>query len=148
MADTLSKLGKPAGATAKKTRRGRGVGSGLGKTAGRGQKGQYARNTVKSYFEGGQTPMQRRLPKRGFKNVNREVFAPINLGNLDAYVQKSGISDLDVAALVAAGLVKASDKVKILGYGTLTAKVNIKAHAVSASAKAAIEAAGGSVELV
>jgi large subunit ribosomal protein L15 len=142
---------RPAQGSVKKVKRiGRGTGSGHGGTSTRGHKGDKARSGSKEkrHFEGGQTPMQRRLPKRGFKNVNREVFAPINLGNLDAYVQKSGISDLDVAALVAAGLVKASDKVKILGYGTLTAKVNIKAHAVSASAKAAIEAAGGSVELV
>lgn len=134
----------------KEKRIGRGTGSGHGGTSTRGHKGDKARSGSKEkrHFEGGQTPMQRRLPKRGFKNINREVYTPLNLSLLEAYVQKSGISTLDVAALVTAGLAKASDKVKVLGYGTLTSKVNIKAHAVSASAKAAIEAAGGSVELV
>lgn len=146
----LNNLRPAQGSVKKEKRIGRGTGSGHGGTSTRGHKGDKARSGSKEkrHFEGGQTPMQRRLPKRGFKNVNREVFVPVNLAAIEAYVQKSGVSDLDVAALVTGGLAKASDKIKVLGYGTLTSKVNIKAHAVSASAKSAVEAAGGSVELV
>src|SRR5271154_4823656 len=86
MSDTLSKLAKPAGATKKKTRRGRGVGSGLGKTSGRGQKGQYARvRGFKPHFEGGQTPIQRRLPKRGFINPFSAKIAEVNVGDLEMF---------------------------------------------------------------
>jgi large subunit ribosomal protein L15 len=92
--------------------------------------------------------MQRRLPKRGFKNFNRVDYVPLNLGNIEALVQKTGNTSFDVASLVAAGISRASDKIKVLGNGKLTSKVNIKAHAVSASAKAAIEAVGGTIELV
>jgi large subunit ribosomal protein L15 len=146
----LNNLRPAQGSVKKEKRIGRGTGSGHGGTSTRGHKGDKARSGSKEkrHFEGGQTPMQRRLPKRGFKNVNREVFVPINLSAIEAYVQKSGVSNLDVAAMVSAGLAKASDRIKILGYGTLSSKVNIKAHAVSASAKTAVEAAGGSVELV
>ena len=142
---------RPAQGSVKKSKRiGRGTGSGRGGTSTRGHKGDKARSGSKEkrHFEGGQTPMQRRLPKRGFKNINREEYVPLNLSAIEGYVQKSGNSSLDIAALIAAGLAKASNKVKVLGHGTLTSKVNIKAHAVSAAAKAAIEAAGGSVELV
>ena len=142
---------RPAQGSVKKSKRiGRGTGSGRGGTSTRGHKGDKARSGSKEkrHFEGGQTPMQRRLPKRGFKNINREEYTPLNLSAIEGYVQKSGNSTLDIAALVAAGLAKASHKVKVLGHGTLTSKVNIKAHAVSEAAKAAIEAAGGSVELV
>lgn len=142
---------RPAQGSVKKSKRiGRGTGSGRGGTSTRGHKGDKARSGSKEkrHFEGGQTPMQRRLPKRGFKNINREEYTPLNLSAIEGYVQKSGNSTLDIAALVAAGLAKSSHKVKVLGHGTLTSKVNIKAHAVSAAAKAAIEAAGGSVELV
>lgn len=146
----LNNLRPAQGSVKKEKRIGRGTGSGHGGTSTRGHKGDKARSGSKEkrHFEGGQTPMQRRLPKRGFKNINREVFVPLNLSAIEAYVQKSGVSNLDVATLVAAGLAKASDKIKVLGYGTLSSKVNIKAHAVSASAKSAVEAAGGSVELV
>ncbi len=92
--------------------------------------------------------MQRRLPKRGFQNVNRLEYVPLNLGKLENLVKTTGNGNVDVAALVAAGVAKASDRIKILGNGKLTSKVSIKVHAISASAKAAIEAAGGSVELV
>lgn len=92
--------------------------------------------------------MQRRLPKRGFKNVNRVEYVPLNLGALEALVQKTGSNTFDVAALVAAGVSRASDKIKVLGTGKLASKVSLKVHAVSASAKAAIEALGGSIELV
>ncbi|MFM7152833.1 MAG: uL15 family ribosomal protein, partial [Bacteroidota bacterium] len=91
---------------------------------------------------------QRRLPKRGFKNINREAYAPLNLGQLELLSQKLGSTSFDVESLVAAGVSKASEKIKLLGKGNLTAKINIKVHAASAAAKAAIEAAGGSVEIV
>src|SRR5215469_14516041 len=103
MADTLSKLAKPEGATRPKTRLGRGVGSGLGKTAGRGQKGQYARTRgFKPHFEGGQTPIQRRLPKRGFNHPFPTVTAEVNVGDLDIFATGATV---DVEALVARGLV-------------------------------------------
>src|SRR5579863_10649332 len=101
MADSLSKLAKPAGATRTKTRLGRGVGSGLGKTAGRGQKGQYARSRgFKPHFEGGQTPLQRRLPKRGFTNPFPTVTAQVNVGDLESFTAGAKI---DAAALAAKG---------------------------------------------
>src|SRR5277367_2206415 len=94
MSDTLSKLAKPAGATKKKTRFGRGVGSGLGKTAGRGQKGQYARSRgFKPHFEGGQTPMQRRLPKRGFNQPNPIIVAEVNVGSLEGFPSGAKIDE-------------------------------------------------------
>ena len=142
---------RPAQGSVKKSKRiGRGTGSGRGGTSTRGHKGDKARSGAKEkrHFEGGQTPMQRRLPKRGFKNINRVDYTALNLGALEALVQKSGNTTFDLEALVAVGIAKASDKVKVLGKGKLTSKVNIKVHAVSASAKAAIEACGGSVELV
>lgn len=145
----LSNLRPAAGSVKTGKRIGRGQGSGRGGTSTRGHKGDKARSGAKEkrHFEGGQTPMQRRLPKRGFKNINRVEYTPINLGALEALVQKLG-SSIDVNALVAVGIAKASDKIKVLGKGQLTSKVNIKVHAVSATAKAAIEAIGGSVELV
>lgn len=146
----LNNLRPAQGSVKKEKRIGRGTGSGRGGTSTRGHKGDRARSGSKEkrHFEGGQTPMQRRLPKRGFQNINRVEYVPFNLGNLEALVQKIGNTTLDVEALVAAGVAKASDKIKVLGNGKLTAKVNIKVHAISASAKTAIEAVGGSVELV
>lgn len=146
----LSNLRPAAGSVKARKRIGRGQGSGHGGTSTRGHKGDKARSGAKEkrHFEGGQTPMQRRLPKRGFKNINRVDYTALNLGALEAIVQKLGNTTLDVNALVAVGIARASDKIKVLGKGVLTSKVNIKVHAVSASAKAAIEALGGSVELV
>jgi large subunit ribosomal protein L15 len=146
----LSNLQPAEGSTKNGKRIGRGQGSGRGGTSTRGHKGDRARSGSKEkrHFEGGQTPMQRRLPKRGFKNVNRVEFAPLNLGALEALVQKTGSNTFDIAALVAAGVSRASDKIKVLGKGKLVSKVNLKVHAASASAKAAIEALGGSIELV
>jgi len=142
VADTLSKLVKPEGATQKKIRRGRGVGSGLGKTAGRGQKGQYARRgTFKPSFEGGQTPLARRLPKRGFTNVFRAVVAEVNLRDLDVF--EAGAS-VDENALRERGLIKGrADRVKVLGDGQLTKALTITAHSFSKSAQAKIASAGG-----
>src|SRR5579872_592839 len=104
MADTLSKLAKPIGASGPKTRIGRGVGSGLGKTSGRGQKGQYARTRgFKPHFEGGQTPIQRRLPKRGFKNPFSTATAEVNVGDLEVFAAGAKV---DEQALRSHGLVK------------------------------------------
>jgi len=147
MADTLSKLAKPEGATRGKTRKGRGVGSGLGKTAGRGQKGQYARRaTFKPSFEGGQTPLARRLPKRGFKKHDQAVVAEINVGQLDAF---DAGAQVDERALRARGLVKGhADRIKILGNGDLTKAVTVTAHSFSKAAQEKIAKAGGKAVLV
>lgn len=147
MADTLSKLAKPEGATKKKTRRGRGPGSGLGKTAGRGQKGQYARRaTFKPSFEGGQTPLARRLPKRGFTKHNQAVVAEINVGQLEAF---DAGATVDERALRDRGLVKGQiDRIKVLGNGDLTKKITVTAHSFSKSAQEKIAKAGGSAVLV
>lgn len=147
MAETLSKLAKPEGATRKKTRKGRGVGSGLGKTAGRGQKGQYARRaTFKPSFEGGQTPLARRLPKRGFKKHDRAVVAEINLSQLETFAAGASV---DERALRDRGLIKGQiDRIKILGNGELTKKITVTAHSFSKSAQEKIAKAGGSAVLV
>ena len=129
---------------------GRGIGSGLGKTSGRGHKGHKSRagGYHKVGFEGGQMPLQRRLPKRGFQNVNRVEYVALNLGQLEKLVNKTGLTTFDVQALNNAGIGRQNDKIKVLGNGKLTVKVDISVHAISASAKAAIEALGGSVQLV
>ena len=147
MADVLSKLAKPEGATRSKLRKGRGVGSGLGKTAGRGQKGQYARrSTFKPSFEGGQTPLARRLPKRGFKKLFRAVVAEINLTQLDLFDAGSRV---DEAALRARGFVKGhADKIKILGHGEITKVLEVVANGFSKSAHEKILRAGGKASLV
>jgi large subunit ribosomal protein L15 len=142
MAETLSNLAKPIGATQKKIRRGRGVGSGLGKTAGRGQKGQYARSRgFKPHFEGGQTPLQRRLPKRGFNNPFPKLTAEINISQLETF---GAGAKVDEQALRDRGLLKGRcDRIKILGDGELTKAVTVTAHSFSKSAQAKIEKAGG-----
>jgi large subunit ribosomal protein L15 len=143
MADTLSKLAKPQGSTQKKTRRGRGVGSGLGKTAGRGQKGQYARSRgFKPHFEGGQTPLQRRLPKRGFRNTAfAALVAEINVGDLEVFAAGANV---DEKALRDHGIVKGrADRIKVLGNGELTKSVVVTAHSFSKGAEAKIKKAGG-----
>jgi large subunit ribosomal protein L15 len=147
VADTLSKLAKPAGAGRPKTRLGRGVGSGLGKTSGRGQKGQYARvRGFKPHFEGGQTPIQRRLPKRGFRNPFSKEIAEVNVGDLDVFPAGANI---DQAALVAHGFVKGRfDRIKILGNGALTKAVTVTAHAFSKGAAEKIKNAGGKIVLL
>jgi large subunit ribosomal protein L15 len=144
MADALSKLAKPAGATRRKVRVGRGPGSGLGKTAGRGQKGQYARvRGFKPHFEGGQTPMQRRLPKRGFRNPFPAITAEVNVGDLEAF--EAG-ANVDEKALVSHGIVRGRfDRIKVLGNGNLTKPVTVSAHAFSRAAAEKIQKAGGKV---
>ena len=147
MADDLSKLVKPLGATKKKTRRGRGVGSGLGKTAGRGQKGQYARTRgFKRGFEGGQTPIQRRLPKRGFNNPFPLATQALNVGDLDVF---SAGAKVDETSLRDRGLIKGKcDRIKILGDGELTKAVTVSAHSFSRSAADKIAKAGGKTVLL
>jgi large subunit ribosomal protein L15 len=148
MADTLSKLAKPEGATAKKIRKGRGVGSGLGKTAGRGQKGQYARRaTFKPSFEGGQTPLARRLPKRGFKKHNAAIVAEINVDQLESSFDAG--ANVDERALRDRGLIKGQiTRIKVLGNGDLTKKLTVTAHSFSKSAQEKIAKAGGKFVLV
>jgi large subunit ribosomal protein L15 len=128
-------------------RRGRGHGSGNGKTAGKGHKGQKARSGApRAGFEGGQMPLYRRLPKRGFKNRNTKEIVAINLSALECFDNDATV---DVNALIEAGIVKnPRDGVKILGNGELTKKLNVKADAFSASAKEKIEALGGSAEVM
>ena len=150
MANVLSNLHPPVGAVRNKTRKGRGVGSGLGKTAGKGQKGQKARhagNFSKMAFQGGQTPIQRRLPKRGFRNPFPTDTVSINVSSLEKKFEAGAVVDFE--ALVKSGLVdKGATRVKVLGDGDLTRKLTLKVHAISAGAKAKVEAAGGSVELL
>jgi large subunit ribosomal protein L15 len=147
MSDDLSKLAKPAGATKKKTRKGRGVGSGLGKTAGRGSKGQYARSRgFKLHFEGGQTPMQRRLPKRGFNNPFPTKTIAVNVGSLEIFAAGAKV---DEQALRDRGLVKGPcDRIKILGEGELTKAVIVTADSFSKGAAEKIATAGGKAQLV
>jgi large subunit ribosomal protein L15 len=147
MPDTLSKLAKPEGATKTKVRLGRGVGSGLGKTAGRGQKGQYARTRgFKPHFEGGQTPIQRRLPKRGFINAFSTKTAEVNVGDLEAFAAGTNI---DVETLISHGFVRGRfDRVKVLGNGEITKAITVKAHAFSKSAAEKIQKAGGKAVLL
>ena len=128
-------------------RRGRGHGSGNGKTAGKGHKGQKARSGAPRIgFEGGQMPLYRRIPKRGFKNRNTKDIVAINISALEGFENDSVV---DVNALIEAGIVKnPRDGVKILGNGELTKKLTVKVDAISASAKEKIEALGGSVEVM
>lgn len=128
-------------------RRGRGHGSGNGKTAGKGHKGQKARSGAPRIgFEGGQMPLYRRLPKRGFTNRNTKEIVAINIGDLERF--RSG-SNVTIEKMLEVGLIKdQADGVKILGNGELTKKLNVKANAFSASAKEKIEALGGTVEVI
>lgn len=141
---------KPAqGATHSKKRVGRGEGGG-GTTAGKGNKGQQSRTGYQSKkgHEGGQMPIQRRMPKRGFKSINRVENKVFNLGQLDFLIEKYNITEFTPDNLYINGLINRTDVVKILGNGELKTKMAFKVNAVSAKAKLAIEAAGGTVELV
>ena len=139
---------KPAeGSVHREKRIGRGQGSGHGGTSTRGHKGAKSRSgySKKVGFEGGQMPIQRRLPKFGFTNINRKEFKGINVGTLQMVAEKMSISLIDVETLISVGLARKNDKVKILGNGTLTTKLDVKAHAFSESAVKAIEAQQGTV---
>ena len=143
----LSNLKPAAGSTSTRKRIGRGPGSGLGGTSTRGHKGAKSRSGYKNKigFEGGQMPIQRRLPKFGFKNINRVEYKPINLSTLQTLAEAKQLSKIGIQELVEAGFISASQLVKILSNGTLTTKLEVEAHAFSKSAEAAIQAVGGTV---
>ena len=148
----LNEIRDNAGARSNRKRVGRGIGSGTGKTSGSGHKGQKARSGVSiNGFEGGQMPIHRRLPKRGFNNIFRKQFVVVNVGSLQAAVDAKKIDakkPINIDALKAAGLVtKAKDGVRLLGNGELSVKVDIEVAGASASAIAAVEKAGGSVKV-
>jgi len=139
---------KPAENSTKKSKRvGRGQGSGKGGTATRGHKGQKSRSgySRKIGFEGGQMPLQRRVPKYGFTNISRKEYKGINIETLEKLAEKKGLTSIDVDTLIDAGLIKKKTLVKILGNGTLTKKLEVKAHAFSKSAIKAIESVEGTV---
>jgi large subunit ribosomal protein L15 len=142
---------KPAKGSVKKGKRiARGQGSGHGGTSTRGHKGAKSRSGYKSkrHFEGGQMPLQMRLPKRGFNSPNRIDYVALNLSRLQELNEKYGMSDVTVDVLYEKKIIKKNDKVKVLGNGDLKAKVNVTVHAISATAKSQIEAQGGSVTLL
>jgi large subunit ribosomal protein L15 len=142
---------KPAeGSTKKEKRIGRGQGSGHGGTSTRGHKGAKSRAGYKSKrgFQGGQMPLQRLVPKFGFKNVNRVEYKAINLSTLQTLAEKENITNIDIQSLMDAGFIGKNDKVKILGNGELSLKLDIKAHAFSESAKSKIESLAGTTEII
>ena len=141
----LHDLKSPEGSTHRKKIVGRGIGGKGGKTAGRGTKGQKARRQIPAGFEGGQLPLLQRIPKlKGFTNPFRVEYTPVNLDTLVTL----GVSEINLDVLVAKGLAHKKDLVKVLGRGALTTKLNVSAHGFSASAKAAIEAAGGTTTVI
>ena len=145
----LHNLKPAAGAVKNNKRIGRGTGSGRGGTSTRGHKGAQSRSgySRKAGFEGGQMPLQRRLPKFGFKNINRVEYTGINLDVIQKLAEKN-ISEFDQALFIKNGLASKNDRIKILGRGVINKPVNIKAHAFSATAKDAIEKAGGTTALL
>ncbi|HZF64382.1 MAG TPA: 50S ribosomal protein L15 [Chitinophagaceae bacterium] len=146
----LHNLRPAKGAVHKEKRIGRGEASGHGGTSTKGNKGQQSRTGYKRKMahEGGQMPIQRRVPKRGFKNINRIEYKVFNLGQIDQLVEKYNIQEFSLENLYTNGLISQTDRVKILGNGELKAKIPFKVNAISGKAKEAIEAAGGSVEVV
>lgn len=144
----LSNLSPAAGSVRDRKRIGRGTGSGYGGTSTKGHKGQKSRSgySKKIGFEGGQMPIQRRLPKFGFKNINRVEFKAINIETLEALAKSENLSKIGLTEFRNAGLVSKTGLVKILGKGALTVKINVEANAFSKSAEQAIVAAGGTVE--
>lgn len=142
---------KPAEGSTKKVKRiGRGQGSGRGGTSTRGHKGAKSRSGYSRTrgFEGGQMPLQRVVPKFGFKNINRVEYKAINLDSLQAIAEKHSLTAIDTAVIVQAGLASKNDRIKILGDGALTLKLDVKAHAFSKSAKEAIENNQGTTETI
>lgn len=146
----LHNLRPAKGSVKNKKRIARGQGSGRGGTSTRGHKGAKSRSgySRKRNFEGGQMPLQMRLPKRGFKNINRVEYVAINVQRLEDIATKYSLNAINLENLIANGIVKKTDRVKILGKGELTTKLDVSAHACSASAKQSIEKLGGSVNLV
>jgi len=148
----LNELANKPGSTKPRKRIGRGIGSGTGKTGGRGVKGQKSRSGVAiKGFEGGQMPIHMRLPKRGFNNINSKTFVPVNIGRLQEAIDAKKLDakkTITVAELKAAGVVtRVKDGVRLLGNGALKAKVNIEVSGASAAAIAAVEKAGGTVSV-
>lgn len=145
---SLHKLRPPKGSKHRKRIIARGVGSGMGKTATRGTKGQKARRQIHPNFEGGQTPIQRRLPvKKGFRNINHKEFAIVNLDDLDRLFNAG--DEVTPEKLVATGIIPGlKDGVKVLGFGEITKKLKVATHKISASAKEKIEKVGGEVTLL
>ena len=143
----LHELHAPQGATKAPKRKGRGTATGQGKTAGRGMNGQKTRSGggVRPGFEGGQMPLQRRLPKFGFNSPNRVEYKAINLSTLQELAEQKNLTKIDINALLEAGFITKKHLVKILGNGELKNKIEVEAHAFSKSAEAAILAVGGSV---
>ena len=146
----LSNLQPAVGSNKKGKRIGRGAGSGKGGTSTRGHKGAKSRSGYKNKigFEGGQMPLQRRVPKYGFKNMNRVEYKAINLVDLQAYAEAHNVDTITVADMVAAGLVGKKKLVKVLGNGTLTAKLTVEANAFSKKAEEVITAAGGTIQKI
>lgn len=143
----LNNLRPAEGSTKTRKRVGRGQGSGRGGTSTRGHKGAQSRSgySSKAGFEGGQMPLQRRIPKFGFKNINRVEYVGVNLDTLQKLVDEKKVASINPQVLAENGLVSKKDRIKILGRGELKAKLEVSAHAFSATAKSAIEAAGGAV---
>lgn len=142
---------KPAAGSTHSTRRiGRGPGSGLGGTSTRGHKGAKARSGYKRKFgfEGGQMPLQRRVPKFGFKNINHKEYAPVNLSTLQKLVEDKNLTKIGIAELVNSGLVNGRKLVKVLGKGELKSKVDVEANAFSKTAEEAIKALGGNATII
>jgi large subunit ribosomal protein L15 len=146
----LSNLKPAKGSTKSKKRIGRGEGSGYGGTSTRGHKGQKSRSgySRKTGFEGGQMPLQRRVPKFGFTNINRKEYKGINVSTLQELAEARKVTEIDVDLLIEAGLARKNSLVKILGNGELKTKLNVKAHAFSKSAVTAIEALEGTAEVI
>ena len=146
----LSNLKPAKGSTKSKKRIGRGEGSGYGGTSTRGHKGQKSRSgySRKTGFEGGQMPLQRRVPKFGFININRKEYKGINVSTLQELAETRKVTEIDVDLLIKAGLARKNSLVKILGNGELKTKLNVKAHAFSKSAVTAIEALEGTAEVI
>ncbi len=146
----LSNLKPAKGSTKGRKRIGRGQGSGYGGTSTRGHKGQKSRSgySRKTGFEGGQMPLQRRVPKFGFKNINRKEYKGVNISTLQALAEKKKLKEINLDTLIESGLVQKNTLVKILGNGELKTKLTVKAHAFSKSAVAAIEALEGTVEKI
>lgn len=146
----LHQLRPAKGAVKKEKRLGRGEASGKGGTSTKGNKGHQSRSGFKRKMahEGGQMPIQRRIPKRGFKNINRVEYKVFNLGQVDQLAEKYNIKEFSLENLYINGLISQTDRVKVLGNGEIKSKLSFRVNAVSEKAKSAIEAAGGSIELV
>ena len=146
----LHNLKPAAGSTHSRRRIGRGPGSGLGGTSTRSHKGAKSRSGYKKKvgFEGGQMPLQRRLPKAGFKNINHKEYFAVNLSTLQSLAEQKELTKIGVAELKAAGLTNGKELVKILGNGELKAKLEVEAHAFSKTAEEAIKAAGGTITII